>query len=54
MAAIAAQMKLWPVIKRIFARPRKPSAAPGLPALQARARRKLRHLPEHMLRDLGL
>lgn len=54
MAAIAAQMKLWPAISRIFALPRKPAAAPGRSGLQQRARRQLQHLPEHLLRDIGL
>ena len=54
MTAIAAQKNHWPAISVIFARPRKQPAAPDRSGLQQRARRQLQHLPEYLLRDIGL
>ncbi|WP_264213008.1 hypothetical protein [Leisingera thetidis] len=54
MAAMLSQMTLWHAINRFFASHRHGSALPGQAAGQQLARRRLSHLPEHLLRDIGL
>ncbi|MBY6141738.1 DUF1127 domain-containing protein [Leisingera daeponensis] len=55
MAEMLSQMNLWHVISRVFAFHRHgASRASQTAGQQELARRRLSHLPEHLLRDIGL
>ncbi|UWQ80436.1 hypothetical protein K3725_05380 [Leisingera sp. S132] len=54
MAEMLSQMNLWHVISRTFASPPRENAPASQAADQQLARRRLSHLPEHLLRDIGL
>ncbi|MEW2913190.1 hypothetical protein [Leisingera sp. JC11] len=54
MAEMLSQMNLWHVINGIFASHRHRGDRASQAAGQQLARRRLSHLPEHLLRDIGL
>lgn len=54
MAEMLSQMNIWHVISSFFASQRHKNAPAGQAAGQQLARRRLSHLPEHLLRDIGL
>ncbi|WP_152612549.1 DUF1127 domain-containing protein [Leisingera sp. ANG-M7] len=54
MAELLSQMNLWHVINGFFASPRRRGDQASQTASQQLARRRLSHLPEHLLRDIGL
>lgn len=54
MAEMLSQMNLWHAINGIFASPRRRGSRASQAASQQLARRRLSHLPEHLLRDIGL
>ncbi|MDC0657302.1 hypothetical protein N6L27_04750 [Leisingera sp. SS27] len=54
MAEMLSQMTLWHVISRAFASHPRKDAPASQAAGQQLARRRLSHLPEHLLRDIGL
>lgn len=54
MTSLAAELKLWPAISRFFAQRRRAAAPPDPLRARLEARRSLRYLPEHLLRDIGL
>ncbi|WP_152610601.1 MULTISPECIES: DUF1127 domain-containing protein [unclassified Leisingera] len=54
MSEMLSQMSLWHVISRVFVSHPREDASASQAAGQQLARRRLNHLPEHLLRDIGL
>lgn len=54
MAEMISQMRLWHAINVFFASHRYKAIPASQAAEQQLARRRLSHLPEHLLRDIGL